>query len=247
LVPPPAEMMDELNSIGFADRQAPYMLYRGHPISRAKFFLYQPGPNGELPIYSYTGFQWKMVLEEYKTFSSVGGLACAIRSMLESEFGFQTNHAIGTFYQDGLDSIGFHNDKPRTIDPNVPIFIFSFGQQRSLVFRENSGTSVVASIPMEEGSLFILGPKTNEEYQHAILPLRSLTGAVVQPRLSIIYRNIANLVPIAQIEKKAGMKKLKTDSTKDLVSSSGSNGLGRKRKHPEQATSTKNIRKRMKE
>jgi len=183
---------EALAKIPLADRTAPHMRYRGHELHRSKFFLVD---SLELvPIYSYPGFQYRSVIEEYKPIASYPMIA-AIQQLLPHK----TNHVIGTLYRDGSDNIGFHTDKTKTIDTSVPIYIFSFMQQRPLTFRHIK-TGTLTEVPMKPGSLFVLGHKTNANYQHAILAVKDKK---LEPRLSLIFRQISNLVPMKKIQKLA--------------------------------------------
>lgn len=186
---------EQIRTLPFADRGASHMRYRGHELKRSKFFYVDSLK--QVPIYSYPGFQHRSVLEEYKLIEEQPQLN-ALRMLIREVLGYETNHVIGTLYKDEKDTIGYHDDKIKTIDEKVPIFIFSFLQQRPLSFRHNM-TGAVTEVPMKPGSLFVMGHETNKHYQHAILP----TKTPLNERVSVIFRKIKNLVSIDEVKKKA--------------------------------------------
>jgi hypothetical protein len=191
----PEELFKEFDQLRFIDRNHKHMLYRGRPIARSKLFLVdQLQPS--VPVYLFPGFQYAQIAHDYHSMHEVP-LIDQMSLELAKQFGLSTNHVILTRYQDQHDNIGYHNDKPKTIDPDVPIFIISLGAQRPLLFRKNGTQEPCCEIPMEPGSLFVLGHKTNAAYQHSIAPSNEELG----PRISIIFRQIIHRIPWAQVEK----------------------------------------------
>lgn len=183
-----------LMQIPLADRQARHMLYRGRSLARSKFFFVDS--LDQIPIYSYPGFQYRSVLEEYRTIASQPQIA-GLQEILRQQFQHTTNHVIGTVYRDGKDNIGWHTDKVATIDETIPIYIFSFLQPRPLAFKHQL-TEAITEVPMKPGSLFVLGHQTNREYLHSIQP----TKQPVSTRLSVIFRRIKNILPRTVVAKK---------------------------------------------
>lgn len=207
------QVMKALSMEQFADRSAEYMKYRGQPITRSKLFAVES--LDKVPVYNYPGFQYLQIKNEYRLISDFP-LFQSIQRAITETFDYKTNHVIGTLYQNESDSIGWHNDKPKTIDPTVPIFIFSFGAQRPLLFRKNQTTEVVASIPMAPGSLFILDAATNSEYQHCIAASSTESYG---PRISLIFRQITKQVTTAEIDKKLlqnEQRKIKEQAGKEI-------------------------------
>jgi len=189
------EIFNEVDMFDFADREESHMRYRGNTLKRSKFFLVDDLVN--VPVYLYPGFQYQSIIKEYRLIDD-DYLMTVFSSTIEEQFKVDINHIIGTKYYDGDDSIGWHFDKPGTINPDVPIFIFSCGAQRDLSFRRIGEENAEVKIPMEPGSLFVLGHKTNNAYQHSIEP-----DTTKDTRISIIFRNIKYKVPMETIVKKA--------------------------------------------
>jgi 2OG-Fe(II) oxygenase superfamily len=189
------EIFEQVKEMDFADRKASHMRYRGNALKRSKFFLVNDLEN--VPVYLYPGFQYQSIVEEYGLIKD-NVLATRFSNAIEKQFGVDINHIIGTRYSNGEDGIGYHSDKPKTINPDVPIYIFSCGAQRDLSFRKNGEMEAEIRIPMEAGSLFVLGHKTNNAYQH------SIEGDKTEnTRISMIFRDIKYRVEMKTIEKKA--------------------------------------------
>jgi alkylated DNA repair dioxygenase AlkB len=218
-------MMNIVSELPFADRNSSDMKYRGHTLARTKFFAVDSLAN--VPVYRYPGFQYVQIPNYYHLITEHPFLQ-TIQDAIEHQFGHGTNHVIGTLYENEHDNIGWHFDKPATIDPNVPIFIISFGAQRPLLFRRNGETDACYSIPMEPGSLFILSAKINSQYEHCI---PSSSTETFTPRISLIYRQICNRISIEEMTKKVEQsikgktarenhKKRKLEATEEATESS---------------------------
>jgi len=205
----PAKLMKMLASYDFADRSAAHMKYRGHEIHRSKIF-WVDNLEEKVPIYTFPAFQYQQVKKEYQLISTSEWVE-KIQEALDGQFGVATNHVIGTLYQDGKDSIGWHNDKPKTLDSIAPIFFLSFGQQRPLLFRKNGMEQVCCEISMAPGSLFVLDASKNQQYQHCIAAesdtnnnsnSNNNNNSRCKPRISLIYRQVKNILTMQEIEKK---------------------------------------------
>jgi alkylated DNA repair dioxygenase AlkB len=178
-------LLEEIKNLVPIDRYQSFMFYRGRPITRSKLFFVDSLEN--VPIYLYPGFTYRSVLE-YKSFDMAPWLN-PLRLAIERQFKVTINHVIGTWYYDGFDNIGWHDDKTKTMNRRTPVFICSFGYQRPLHFRlkgEKEKTSF--SVPMQLESLFVMSLETNAKYQHAILPTKDDVGL----RISFVFRNINN-------------------------------------------------------
>lgn len=191
------EFNEIASQLSFVDRTNSEMKWRGNALNRSKaFFVKTLQPT--IPIYRYPGFQYASV-QHYQTIES-NPLVKQLHEMIYREFAVDTNHVIATLYEDENDSIGWHDDKMDTLDPNSPIYIFSFGQERELCFRKKNekDNEKIVHIPMEEGSLLKLTVATNELYEHSIQTSKQQMG----PRISLIFRSVRNMVPKGELEKK---------------------------------------------
>ena len=87
------------------------------------------------------------------------------------------------------------------IRPNTYIVICSFGATRDLLLRRKGEEKECARIAVRAGSLFLLGPQTNADFQHCIPPLKR--GQHVDERISLVLRDIKTFVKLSDIKKKA--------------------------------------------
>lgn len=108
-------------------------------------------------------------------------------------------------------TIGFHGDKPRDIDPRSEIWDISLGATRAITLLLNDGRRAQV-IRLQPGSAFVLGPKTNAEWQHAVLA----EPHVKEPRISLVYRSIVTrydpktneIIEVDGVRKKRAKKSL---------------------------------------
>ena len=152
------------------------------PLKRIKRIMVNPAPDGSLPYYRFTvkdqfGHGVIAPMPEF-----INNLCEKINSML----GVELNHVVILLYRDGNDSIGFHKDKTLDLDENAPIVSLSLGGTRTYCLRDNNlNPTIHQEIDLEHATLLVLGPKTNENFYHAIKPQENLT---VMPRISITLR-----------------------------------------------------------
>jgi len=220
----PQELLEKaLESAPCAPRDSEAMKYRGNQLARTKFFLVEgEGPSDKPPKiikkYTYPGWQWASMLfyRSFNAFPEIKDIVDSLTahcsySLLEGETFCPVviNHVIGTKYLSGEDYIGFHNDKMKDIREESLILLLSLGEQRELHIRsnpspENAKPDVDYVVIMEPGSLFILGPRTNQQKQHAIVQVKdevliSRSGPVM-PRLSLVLRDIKTAVTFVQVQ-----------------------------------------------
>lgn len=198
------------------DREAWFMLYRANVIKRSKLFLVKGdemfGLPEEVPCYRYPGFQYASMLR-YATLATIPSLQ-KLTNVLNMDLLFKfsdaeelrvprINHVIGTTYVNGDDEIGFHSDKTKDIAANSLILMLSLGERRELHLRKVGETTPCDVIVMEPGALFILGPRTNVEYQHAIVPIGDEIVLnrfrSVDRRVSLVFRQISTVLSRAEV------------------------------------------------
>ena len=108
----------------------------------------------------------------------------------------ELNHMIATLYEDGTQYMPGHSDKMTNLVDGSFIFDYSFGATRRLVFRESETKKVVHTVPLTNGSLFVLGPRDNAAYEHDVPEDANVT----EPRASFIFR------PTKTFKTASGMK-----------------------------------------
>jgi alkylated DNA repair dioxygenase AlkB len=113
------------------------------------------------------------------------------------------NHIIGTLYVEQKDEIGAHHDKMLDIKTGSDIISLSLGDAREFVLTSEDGVEQ-QRVVLEDGDLFVLGPLTNAQLKHAVLPVKDehiieRNGAAVEPRISIVLRDIKTQLSRAQV------------------------------------------------
>jgi alkylated DNA repair dioxygenase AlkB len=221
---PAAVMKSIMATAPWTDPSDPNMMYRGNELARQKCFLV-PGELGasvnEPPAllfnYRYPGYQYAS-LEAYRPLEAVPDVHRIVQ-LVEQGLEFNDapvhiNHVIGTCYRDAEDNIGYHSDKVKDITPDTPIVSLSFGEPREFHIGHADPTDKKLTICdqafiLGPGDLFVLGPRTNVHYRHAIVPVeeeRLIERAddhEVQPRVSIVCRDIATRVTLKEAREKA--------------------------------------------
>jgi alkylated DNA repair dioxygenase AlkB len=99
------------------------------------------------------------------------------------------NQALVQLYRDGRDFISPHSDKTLDIRHNTSIANISLGETRVLSLKSKDKTKK-QEIKLLNGSLYVLGWKTNMEWHHSIRR-NADPKAIVKPRISLTFRDIA--------------------------------------------------------
>jgi len=66
----------------------------------------------------------------------------------------------------------------------------------------------VDTVVLRPGDLFILGPKTNQELRHAVVPvsrervIQRAADAPIEPRMSLVFRDICTTVSLQEAQKR---------------------------------------------
>ena len=192
----------------FIPRQSKEMLYRGNALSREKFFLTR-NKSGTIYKYTYPGFQYAS-MQHYKYFEDLP-IVHEIIQIIEKQLLYNykpvtVTQAIGTRYIQITDNIGFHSDKIKDILEDSPILTLSFGDVRELHLLDNSTGQVCQVLVLEPGSLFILGPKTNNLMKHSLVKIsdekKIKRVEPPRPRISIVLRHIKTEISLSSLETK---------------------------------------------
>ena len=152
------------------------------PLKRIKRIMVTPNSNRDLPYYRFTvnDQAGHGIIAPMPTF--MHDLCQKIGSLLNVEL----NHVVVLLYRDGSDCIGFHKDKTLDLDENAPIVSLSLGCTRTYCLRDNNlNPKIHQEIDLENGTLLVLGPKTNQNFYHSIKPAEDKS---ITPRISITFR-----------------------------------------------------------
>jgi alkylated DNA repair dioxygenase AlkB len=197
-----ALMQNLLQKAPWNKRDNPAMMMRGHKLKRTKFFAFAHDDPNLFLKYGYTGFQWAS-LQLYKRWGSMPELKEALQGMRNNDKPAVFNHIIGTLYLEQKDEIGAHHDKMTDIRAGSDIISLSLGDAREFLLTSNAGVEQ-ERVVLEDGDHFVLGPLTNARLKHAVLPVNDERiierhGAGVEPRISIVMRDIKTQLSRAQM------------------------------------------------
>jgi alkylated DNA repair dioxygenase AlkB len=107
-----------------------------------------------------------------------------LRERLEATSAARYNSCLLNLYRDGADTVGWHRDNERGLDPRDPIASISLGADRDFMVREID-TKQTWTIPLQHGDLLLMsGPDSQTRYVHAVTRRKRLLDA----RINLTYR-----------------------------------------------------------
>jgi alkylated DNA repair dioxygenase AlkB len=95
------------------------------------------------------------------------------------------NAVLVNCYRDHQDSVGWHCDDEAELGYNPLIASLSFGATRDFCLKHKNGGESV-KLPLQSGSLLVMGDKSQENYQHA-LPKSRIEKSM---RINLTFRQI---------------------------------------------------------
>ena len=110
-----------------------------------------------------------------------------IKVQLEKLSGCAFNSCLLNLYHNGEEGMGWHSDDEKELDPNAPIVSVSFGAIRKFSFRHKIDKKK-ATIALENGSVLIMHPPTQEFWSHSLVTTKLATPA----RINLTFRSIKN-------------------------------------------------------
>lgn len=141
---------------------------------------------GVIPIYRYPG---NYSGDEWMTFDwspTSLRLKKAVEDTLQPLVHQTMNHCVTNYYRYGNDFIGHHSDKDLDLNRQGVIVSLSLGEERTLELRRRAVPQDVHRVRLPHGSMLVLGPNTNREWTHSILPKEDSAGV----RLSLTLREV---------------------------------------------------------
>ena len=121
--------------------------------------------------------------------------------------GQDLNHVLVQYYRTGDDIITEHSDKTLDIVQDTVIVNVSLGYTRTMTLRTKKNIQKIDDKPVEprmsekvvlqDNSLFVLGPSTNQKWLHGIRADKTETGRAVDGssgRISLTFRSIGTFV-----------------------------------------------------
>ena len=139
-----------------------------------------------VPIYrypgNYSGEEWETF--SWKPFSLK--IKKSVESALQPVVSQTMNHCVANLYRDGEDFIAHHSDKDLDLNREGVIVSVSLGDERIMEFKRRSEPKDVIRIRLPHRSMLVLGPRTNKQFSHSILPKEKDS----KPRISLTLRDV---------------------------------------------------------
>ena len=178
------------NTEQWVDGSHPSLKYRGHALKRAKIWYQKRAPGDPYRVYSYTGWQHSILPATSPVEKSILMQPVASRydEWAVSIGAMPANHYIVTAYNDGGDSIGYHSDKMRSLEPQSMITVVKIGdcarpfQIRPLPSSDKKSPAPFFSRPLEPGTAVVMTLAANATSQHGVPTvdgLRAASGSIV--------------------------------------------------------------------
>jgi len=186
------------NVVQWVDGGNTALHYRGHALRRCKMWL-QRGTTATVGYlrYRYTGWQWRVLpaTVDVAACPEVAPVADAYDAWCDQVNAPRANHYIVTEYEDGQHSIGYHFDKPESIDPNSLITVVKLGAHgRPFALRQHGETAPFFQQVLAPGTAVIMTMAANLATQHAVPEV-----AQAGPSGSVVFRTITESFSEAQV------------------------------------------------
>ncbi|XP_013141360.1 PREDICTED: alpha-ketoglutarate-dependent dioxygenase alkB homolog 2-like [Papilio polytes] len=118
----------------------------------------------------------------------------AIRDLLFKLKGILYDFVLVNKYRNGNDHMGEHRDNEPELDPKCPIASVSLGQERPFVLKHKDARKPgptrkqipQVKINLEDGSILLMNPPTNEVWYHSLPIRKKLPGA----RINLTFRKM---------------------------------------------------------
>mmetsp|Transcript_17222 Transcript_17222/g.37675 ORF Transcript_17222/g.37675 Transcript_17222/m.37675 type:complete len:479 (+) Transcript_17222:104-1540(+) len=142
---------------------------------------------GFIPIYRYPGnysgdewttFEWSPTSLQLKQ---------AVEERLRPLVNQTMNHCVTNYYRNGKDFIAHHGDKDLDLNRKGVIVSVSLGDTRVMELRRRAEPKDIFRLILPHRSMLVLGPYTNREWTHSILPKEENDSI----RISLTMRDVA--------------------------------------------------------
>jgi putative IMPACT (imprinted ancient) family translation regulator len=142
--------------------------------------------SGVIPVYrypgNYSGDEW--VTFEWSPTSL--RLKQAVEEKLQPLIHQTMNHCVTNYYRHGKDFIAHHGDKDLDLNRDGVIVSLSLGDERTMELCRRAPPQDVQRIRLPHCSMLVLGPNTNRDWTHSILPKEDSKDI----RLSLTMRDV---------------------------------------------------------
>lgn len=171
--------------------------YRGHALRRGKMWFQRGSTEAGYVRYQYTGWQWKILpaTVDVTACPEVSEIADKYDAWCDSQGHLRPNHYIVTVYVNGQHSIGWHFDKPQSIDTNSLITVVKLGAiGRPFAIRRLGETQPFFNEVLEPGTAVIMTMAANLATQHSVPEVEEAGTSG-----SIVFRSITESIPVEQV------------------------------------------------
>ena len=126
----------------------------------------QCGPYLQVDPENYSGDQWETFSWNQTLFKIKQLVGTALQPLVTQTM----NHCVTNLYRDGNDFIAHHSDKDLDLNREGVNVSVSLGDERIMELKRRSEPKDVILIRLPHRSMLVLGPKTNKQFSHSILP-----------------------------------------------------------------------------
>ncbi|HEV2262662.1 MAG TPA: alpha-ketoglutarate-dependent dioxygenase AlkB [Candidatus Rubrimentiphilum sp.] len=110
-----------------------------------------------------------------------------LQDRVEKFLGERFNTVSLQYYRDHNDSVAWHSDHTEELIENATVAIVSLGAARDMLIRSKARPRRTIARTLEPGSLFVMGGRAQDFWEHHIPKLRQPLG----PRISVALRQKA--------------------------------------------------------
>lgn len=115
-----------------------------------------------------------------------------LRDLVAQRAGFDPNFVLCNLYRNGADSIGWHADDERDLEPGSCIASLSLGAARDFQFRPRATAQRrdVFTLLLQPGSLLLMDHPTNRDFQHQLPRRGGARPERIGARLNLTFRRM---------------------------------------------------------
>ena len=108
----------------------------------------------------------------------------SLKEKIESLAHCSFNSCLMNYYHHGLDSMGWHSDNEKSIEPNSTIASLSFGASRKFLFLHIK-QNIKYELLLNSGDLLLMKGPIQNHWKHALPKM----AKVKHPRINLTFRN----------------------------------------------------------
>ncbi|HRH76498.1 MAG TPA: alpha-ketoglutarate-dependent dioxygenase AlkB [Cellvibrionaceae bacterium] len=120
-------------------------------------------------------------------------LLTQLRHSIQTYLNFEFNSVLVNWYRNGEDYVGWHADDEAELGPNPLIASLSLGASRTFSYKHKY-QNITGNIQLTSGSLLIMQPSVQHQWQHAVLPEPEIT----EGRINMTFRRVLTRAELMQ-------------------------------------------------